>query len=425
MFSSFRSFILFRSPALALAAFMGAALAAPLSAWGQTAAPAAPAPPAGWQNGFFLQSADGQHRLQIGLLVHADGRAALERVGADALAGAFAIRRLRFSARGRIADRFEFYLNPDFAGGTLVVQDAYVDTRFSNAFRVRVGKGKTPFGHERLQSAGNLLFLERASPTAIAPNRDVGVQVLGDVAGGRFSYAVAVGNGTPDGGSVETDTNDGKDLVARVVVRPFAGGSATPLGGFGVALAGSHGTQTGAGALPAYRTDILAQTFFSYAGAVADGTRVRYSPAVFYAYKSVGAFGEYARSDLPVRKADTRVEITHDAWQIAGSVLVTGESAGDGAVRPAHDFDFGQGHWGAFQIAARYHVIKVDPRAAALGLATAGSSRRAAAWTVGLNWHLNPQLKYVLNVERYVFDDDPDGARAPETVVAFRTHLNF
>ena len=62
------------------------------------------------------------------------------------------------------ARRFEFYLNPDFAGGTLVVQDAYLDTIFSPAFRIRAGKGKTPFGFERLHSASNMLFLRtRAS----------------------------------------------------------------------------------------------------------------------------------------------------------------------------------------------------------------------------------------------------------------------
>ena len=82
-----------------------------------------------------------------------------------------ALRRLRPYLRGRFSKRFEFYFNPDFAGGTLVVQDAYVDTIFSPAFRIRAGKGKTPFGLERLHSASNLLFFNRALPTALVPNR--------------------------------------------------------------------------------------------------------------------------------------------------------------------------------------------------------------------------------------------------------------
>ena len=76
---------------------------------------------------------------------------------------------------------FDFYVNPDFAGGAVNVRDAYVDTRFSSAFRVRLGKGKVPFGIERLHGAAALLFVERALPTTVAPDRDMQVQVLGDL----------------------------------------------------------------------------------------------------------------------------------------------------------------------------------------------------------------------------------------------------
>ena len=82
---------------------------------------------------------------------------------------AFVARRIRMQFQGRIARVFDFYFNPDFAGGTVAVRDAYFDTRFSNAFRIRAGKSKTPFGIERLQSASCLLFVERGLPTAVAP----------------------------------------------------------------------------------------------------------------------------------------------------------------------------------------------------------------------------------------------------------------
>src|SRR6266576_4316370 len=113
------------------------------------------------QDGFVIQSADGDFRLQIGLLVHADGRFALDD-SSEAVVNTFSFRRLRPYLRGRFSRRFEFYFNPDFAGGTLVMQDAYVDTIFAPAFRIRAGKGKAPFGLERLQSASNLLFFDRA-----------------------------------------------------------------------------------------------------------------------------------------------------------------------------------------------------------------------------------------------------------------------
>ena len=93
-------------PILTLASFAGALLLGAPSALAQSGG-ASDAPTAGWQNGFFLQSADGANRLQLGLLTQFDGRFAVDDE-ADALTDSFVIRRLRPSLRGRIGDRFEF-----------------------------------------------------------------------------------------------------------------------------------------------------------------------------------------------------------------------------------------------------------------------------------------------------------------------------
>jgi phosphate-selective porin OprO/OprP len=363
------------------------------------------------------------------LLVHADGRFALDDTNAQ-VADTFALRRLRPYLRGRFARRFEFYLNPDFAGSTLVVQDMYVDTVFAPAFRLRAGKGKTPFGMERLHSASNLLFAERALPTSVAPNRDIGIQVLGDVYGGVISYLAGVMNGVPDGGSADLDTTDGKDVSARFIVRPFNKLPRHPLRGLYVALSGSSGKQTGT-PLPSFRTQTLQQPYFSYvngaSGAANDGTRTRYSPQVSYYFKQFGGFAEYVHSEAPVRRADVRQDIAHVAWQAAGSWVLTGEAATDAAVgvRPRSNFDFGQGHWGALQLAARYHTLRIDEDAFTLGFAAAGSSHKAESWTVGLNWYLTGNFRYTLNFERTVFDGNPDGPRRPENGIDIRTQVNF
>jgi phosphate-selective porin OprO/OprP len=409
-----------------LLAIPTAILSVPISAPAQTPGETPPPITGGWRDGFVLQSEKGDFRLQIGLLGHLDGRFG---VGDDRelVPDTFLIRRLRPSLRGRLSQRFEFYLNPDFAGGTLVLQDAYVDTVFTPAFRVRAGKAKTPFGLERLHSASNLLFAERAFPTLVAPNRDLGVQVLGDLSGGLVSYQAGVFNGVPDGASADLDTGDSKDVAGRLVVRPFTGRSGSPLEGLGLAMAGSTGRQSGT-ALPTLRTPSLQRTYFSYgSGAAADGVRTRYSPQLFYYYKAFGGFAEYAHSEMPIRRGDLRTDIAHQAWQVAGSLVLTGEAATDSGagVRPRTDFDFGNGHYGAFQIAARYHVLEIDRRAFALNLASPDASQRAEAWTIGLNWYLTRNLRYVFNYERVVFEGDSDRARQPEQAIVFRTQVNF
>src|SRR4029450_3472616 len=90
--------------------------------------------------GFIIQSSTGDYRLQCGLLVQGDGRFALDDED-KAVVNSFGFRRVRPYVRGRVGQRFEFYVNPDFGNGTFVLQDAYIDTRFSPAFILRVGKG--------------------------------------------------------------------------------------------------------------------------------------------------------------------------------------------------------------------------------------------------------------------------------------------
>jgi phosphate-selective porin OprO/OprP len=379
-------------------------------------------------DGFIIQSGTGDYRLQFGLLLQGDARFAVADDD-DRVVDSFGLRRVRTYVRGRVGQHFEFYVNPDFGSGTFTLQDAYLDTRFSPAFVVRVGKGKTPFGLERLTPASTVVFFERGLPNALVPNRDVGLQVLGDLPGGSVSYAVAVMNGVPDGGSGDADTDDSKDVIGRIVVRPFGPQAADrdkqkPSSGLTLAFAGSTGSQSGA--LPTIRTSSLFQSFLTYTGASADGRLNRYSPQASYYFKRFGGFSEYVHTSVPMRRAAVHRRIAHDGWQLAGSFALTaGDTVSDRGVRPAHDFDFGHGHVGALLLSARYHTLSVDEEAITLGLADAGSSPEANAWTLGLNWYLNPNLKYVVNFERTTFDGNDTAPRHPENAIAFRAQVNF
>ena len=63
------------------------------------------------------------------------------------------------------------------------------------------GKFKAPFGLERLQSATAMMFIERAFPTLLVPNRDLGVMLHGELARGPRHYQLGAINGVRDGGS--------------------------------------------------------------------------------------------------------------------------------------------------------------------------------------------------------------------------------
>ena len=374
-----------------------------------------------WNNGLDIGTADGANDFQIGTLVELDGRFGLD----DPLHqvnDTFVMRRVRPIFQGRVAKYFEFRVMPDFGNGQAVLFDAYLDVRFSKTFHVRVGKDKTPLGLEQIYSDYALLLPERTLVTNLVPNRDVGVQVHGDIAG-VLSYVGGVLNGVPDGTNGDTDADTHKDLVGRLTARPFAGARTPALTGLGIAIGATAGRETGP--LPSYRSTAQ-QTFFSYAsGAVADGTRTRVSPSAFYYYKSFGAFAEYAHNSQTVRSATASADLTHTAWEVTGSYVLTGEPTSERGVVPAKPFDPAKHQWGALQIVARHSRLNLDPAAFATGLASSGSSRTASATGVAALLYANACVKYVLSFERTAFDAPPQGQRPPEHALVFRLQLNL
>ena len=381
---------------------------------------------AGWQDGFFIQSANGDFRLNFGLVAQADGRFVVSDE-TDAVISTFTIRKARPSINGRIARYFDFNVVPDFGGGVTVLQDAYLDTRFSSAFRVRAGKSKTPIGYEILVGDPFLLFPERSLASGLVPNRDVGVQALGDLAGGRVSYAGGIFNGIPDGTSsvADLDAGDSKDLAGRVVVQPFRR-TENPgsLNGLGFALGASQGTQRG-GVLPLFRTSV-GQRYYSYVTPAAPGgERTRVTPAAFYYYNALGMFAEYMHSAQEVLNAGTVTDVANHGWQVTGSLVLTGEAGADRGVRPRASFDPAAGTYGALQVVARYSHVTIDESAFAAGLAAAGSSREADSFIVGVNWYPAYFIKYYATFEHTTFEGGLAPDRDPEDAIVFRAQVAF
>lgn len=117
------------------------------------------------KEGFFLKSADGSFQLKLRGLIQTDGRFFIddqEQPGTNS----FRIRRARPILEGTVFRRFDFRLMTDFGEGQTVLQDAYLDFRYWPQVRLRAGKFKSPVGLERLQSATDLLFVERAFQTS-------------------------------------------------------------------------------------------------------------------------------------------------------------------------------------------------------------------------------------------------------------------
>jgi phosphate-selective porin OprO/OprP len=375
-------------------------------------------------DGFVIQSGNPDFRIRIGGYAQADGR--FYSRDADGIAtNTFLLRRARPIVQGTVAKYFDFYLNPDFGQGQTVLFDAYLNVRPSSKLQFRIGKFKPPVGIERLSSAQNLLFAERALPTTLVPNRDVGAQVHGELAAGVVTYALGVFDGAVDGALMDTDANDGKDVAGRLFLQPFARGGSKTLKGLGLGLSATTGKQQGA--LPSFRSGGQV-VFFSYLStATADGNRRRLSPQGSFYLGPVGLLGEYVCSRQEVRRATETARIVNEAWAVTGSVVLTGEAASAGGVRPRRTFDPAKKTWGALELAVRVNRLVVDGAAFSRGFADpARSAREARAWAVGLNWYLNRNVKYVVDYERTTFTGGATvGDRRPENAILIRSQVAF
>jgi phosphate-selective porin OprO/OprP len=375
--------------------------------------------------GFTLQSASGDYKMQMRGYAQFYGRFFPGYEG-ELVVDTFVLRRVRPVLQGTLGKSFEFQIMPDFGGGITVLQDAWLDFKPSPKLRVRVGKYKSPVGLERLQSATALTFVERAFPTLVVPNRDVGVMLHGELAGGVVAYAAGVFDGAPDGGSVDTDLNDSKDLAGRVFLSPFKK-TKSPLQGLGFGIAGTTGKQSGP--LPAYRSAGLVSVISILTGITADGTRQRYSPQLSFYSGPFGLLAEYAHSESWVKKPDsTRVQVGASAWEATASVCLTGDTASYAGVRPKKPFDPGKGQWGALELAARVHGLELDRAAFEEGVADPVKSvREVFAWAVGLNWSMTRNVKQVVDFERATFTGGAadGGDRSPENAFFIRTQVSF
>ncbi|MDQ6632004.1 MAG: porin [Verrucomicrobiota bacterium] len=369
--------------------------------------------------GFSFRSADTNFVLRIRGYGQFDGRYfPSSGPGRDT----FLIRRLRLGLEGTVFKYYDYKILTDFGSGITstpqnnsFLQDAYLNIHYWPEFQFQLGKYKEPVSLEVLQSDANLLFVERGLPTQLAPNRDVGIEIHGDLLNDRLNYALGIFNGVADGGSgdIETADND-KDFAGRIFARPFNKNQNEAWRGIGFGVGGTFGHQNGA--LPSYSTPGR-QKFFSYhsgtglssatANVSAAGEIWRIAPQAHYYYGPFQIFGEYIQSSPTLRReaggAPQFVSLDNRAWNVAASYVLTGEKNTFDRPLLERPFSLQQGNWGTWEIAARYGELTMDPRAFPL-FASNSSAQKITSWGLGLNWYLNKNVKFMLDYEQSYFN---------------------
>jgi len=416
-----------------------------------------------WKDGLRLDTRDGKVKLGLGGTVMFDatffsasdyqtavGGTGFGSEGEKILSGV-EIRRLALRNKGQIGKHIRFAAEIDFGWGDkndvdFAILDAYVDLVnlrdcfFCGAPNLRAGHFFAPFGLEATTRLEYLQFMERSMVSqALAPDRLSGFmlhdQYLGEQLCFRVGWFANETNLGQDGAFENPHLADGPRTV-------FGGPTAPQIGdnmeeGWGIAArvawtpwydCDCKCNRWEIGGSVWYQQDL---DFVRYqakpsnlmghypvdTGAIATKGALTWGVETAVNWGPWGLQGEY----MSAAPDDIAGDPTINGWYAQLSYWLTGEcnnwtNCGWGRVRPCCDFlENDCCCWGGWQLAFRAGSLDADDGAIQGG--------KVSEYALGINWHLNPNARIMLNgifadVESVGFGNN-EAARIDESFFAF------
>lgn len=430
---------------------------------GSVAAPAY-ADPAETKGGITVKTEDGRFEAKVGGRIHFDGNLVQEddsayngivngSSGAQPAQSGFYFRRIYMTLSGKLYG-WKYKIEPDFApnnatGATSIAfQDVLLSTDLGPG-EIQIGQRKPFRAMEDLTSSNDILMIERPFASASGgilkggSDREFQQGLFYRGNGDNYTYGVSFHSLRRD----NTAGTEGIGESARVTYAPLnadaqilhvglsysaenpaqaqnssANGTSQAIGAGGFAYGGRRGPSFNLGTTTGHLSTIGAEL----AGA--------FGPAFFQA--------EYMtqKQDDINAAGDSQ---TINAYYLQGSFFVTGESRpykkADGVFGSAKPINSN----GAIELTARYDfaenadfdgvkatsgsscgAIAAVAAPANLAARPAGSKCEISAITVGANWYLNPNVRFMLNYVMGTADLGSAGKDEPKTVAA-RAQISF
>ena len=327
----------------------------------------------------------------------------------------FFMRAVRPGLKGKIYKYYDFNLVGEFGNGKSELLDGYMGFNYLAGAKLRVGQFKQPFSLACCPPIHSRDFIELPLPVDnLTPDRDIGVMVYGNIAKGVLNYGLSLCNGT---GKNTRDTNDDKDVVARLLLAPFNRSGNALLKGLHLGGGMTYGNQETA------RNQMRREGKFQTAGETVlfqfeedvfhDGDRTRYGADLAWIVGPFSLKAEWARMDLDdlyVQRGGSKDDFSFDGGYISLSYALTGESqpfrdGRYGMISPRQTFDPKKGTWGAIQLVARYETFSIDNDLFNKGYADPNKyTDDADGFTLGVNWYLNEAIRAMINYNRTDFD---------------------
>jgi phosphate-selective porin len=341
----------------------------------------APGGPLGEDQALRIASADGRNELvieglfQVMALATGDERQPRSDI---------ALKRMRPELAGHVAGGLEFRLEPNFSSDDVELEEAWIGPAlWGGDAHLMLGRMKAPFNLEEVRSRRHIDFPRFSLLNQFAPAEDHGAFLYGRSPSGYWEYGVAAYNGT--GGA---DTNNGKDVAARIMVHPFASDTGSRWSNLQLGVAATTGRQDEDVSDAAVDNEAgLAVVRFA-PDARLDGDRSRLGLELAWFDGPWFVQAEVLYLEQRMSSSGGAADATARGGYVTLSRALTGEDKSFRGVRPDAPYDFQSGAGrGAWVLALRYSALALDEDLESAALVVPGTyTDRISSLSLGLNW---------------------------------------
>jgi phosphate-selective porin OprO/OprP len=316
----------------------------------------------------------------------------------------FSVRRARFAVTGFFQRKFRYMLNISYDRGKTALQEAFLESRHISFAHLRVGQFKVPFSLTTLQSDAQLDFIGRSIIVDnFSPSYDVGAMVFSDKKYKHFDYAFGVFNGR---GLNQSENNNSKFLIGRIEAAPFISSGQATLSKLYLGFSAAYGKNSNPVGKTSYKT-VTEVPVFTFNDSINQiGKNSVYGYDLVWYYKSFSASAEYLQfHGQYLRNSTDNIDFTSNGYYLAGTFILTGEEKKRNQfVKPKKEFDPVNRTWGAFEVAARFEVVRLSSSYVLANFSKGTDALKSIS--VGLNWYLNDDVKVILNYYHYMFNQN-------------------
>lgn len=321
-------------------------------------------------------------------------------------------RRSRLYISGTIYKNVIFEAQYDFAGGDADFKDVYVGIKgLPFIGTLKAGHFKEPFSLENLTSSKYISLMERnANNDVFVHGRNSGLGFQNTMADERGTYAFGV---FKDAGAFGDSVCDNRNFTGRVTGLPWKGENGDLLHvGAGASLRKPCSDTVSFSARP---ESYLAEKVLSTGSITSDDYEI-YNVELALVFGPASLQGEYFLTELDTGGAsdpDLHGHYVEATWWLTGESRKYNKSAGAfSRTSPNNNFAPDGAGWGGWQLAARYTGVDLSDIA----------GQELKVLTFGVNWHLNPNARVMVN---YGWGDRDDLADGEVDIFQTRVQIDF